>query len=50
MTEMTNLDAVLDDSLKEIEFKVYCSIDRSCVPGKLGLGNFLRNYDQGKTN
>lgn len=42
MTEMTNLDVVLEDNLKEIEFKLYCSIDRSCVPEKLALGDFFK--------
>ena len=49
MTEMTNLDVVLEDNLKKIEFQLYCSIDRSCVPKKLALGDFLKNYVQGRT-
>ena len=42
MTEMTNLDVVLEDNLKKIEFQLYCSIDRSCVPEKLALGDFFK--------
>ena len=42
MTEMTNLDVVLEDNLEEIEFKLYCGIDRSCVPEKLALGDFFK--------
>ena len=48
MTEMTNLDIVIEANVKKMEFELYCSIDRSCVSEKLALGDFLKNYVQGR--